>query len=177
MFNRLRRSVIPAALTSAMLMLSACAGGSVTPNAASGQSTPVSAQHMAGQDRLTAMTVHPNACPRRFPDGCYVVSQLNGASIIWCYGPPSAPCADTDQFGWGGVVTTAKGQPTTKMSATWEGPYPCNISECDSYIGTYVLDNITPGPGLRQSDKFRYAESVCKDASCVATAIGLLVGP
>ena len=187
MLNGLSRVTSAAALTSVLLLLAACAGGSVTPNAAgSTQSTPLGVQHIAGQnrvaiaarDRVTAIGVHPNTCPKRFPDGCYVVSLTNGASIIWCYGPPSAPCADTDLHGWGGVVTTAKDQPTTKMSAYWTGPFPCTVSECPGDpSGTYVLDNITPGPRLRQTDKFHYVESVCEDASCVWPAIGLLVGP
>jgi len=123
------------------------------------------------------MTLRPNACPRRFPDGCYIVSLRYGANIVWCYGPPSNPCADTNQYGWGGVITTAKGNPTTKMSASWYGPYQCVPSLCGSDQGTYVLDTISVGKGLRETSRFKYVESVCKDASCVASAIGLLVGP
>ncbi len=182
MMPRLSRWHTLATLTMTVV-LSACAGGAVptTPLSASGQT----AAGFQGADR--AQVANPalepdTTCPQRFLD-CATVSKTKGAEIIWCYGPQSDPCSDSNagKVKWSGVVCLAKG-PTCKgpikvLTAKWSGPFKCKAS--DKCKGTFELDTIKPGPGLKQTSKYLYKQDIhiCKGASCEDAYIGLDVGP
>ena len=121
-------------------------------------------------------------CPKRFLD-CDTVSAKHGALLIWCYGPSSDPCSDSDagDVTWSGVVCLAKGatckKPIKQLTAAWSGPFKCKAK--DKCTGTYELDTITPGPGLKQTKSYLYKQDIhiCASASCEDAYVGLNVGP
>src|SRR5580658_2226106 len=131
MIPRLIRWTAPATLTSAMLALTACAGGnwSTVPSAqGSSQIASVGAKSV-NQAHIAILNAQPNVtCPKRYLD-CDTVSQKHGALLIWCYGPSSDPCSDSDagEVTWSGVVCLAKGaackKPIKQLTAAWSGPF------------------------------------------------------
>lgn len=163
----------PVALIVATSALSACGGGSLpTTPSMQGFSQPAS----AGADRsfrssITIVRGEPNVnCPSRFYD-CTTVSQKNGAVIIWCYGTRRQPCRDTDAYTWSGIVCTAAGatckKPIKQLTAKWSGPFKCRPK--DRCKGTYVLDTLKPGPGLKVTKKYIYKQDVRMCAGRVCT--------
>src|SRR5579883_2214809 len=95
--------------------------------------------------------------------------------VLWC------AKSDAGKVKWSGVVCLAKG-PTCKgpikvLTAKWSGPFKCKAS--DKCKGTFELDTIKPGPGLKETSKYLYKQDIhiCKGASCQDAYIGLDVGP
>jgi hypothetical protein len=181
MISRLSRLAAPAILTSALVALSAC-GGSTVP------STPGSAQNAAvghtgaALERAALMYVSPNAtCPARYV-ACETVSKKSGLEALWCYGPKSDPCSHSDagKVKWTGVVCLAAGKtcakPIKELTGTMTGPYKCKPS--DKCHGTWELDTIKPGPGLKETQQYLYKQDVraCR-TPCINSLVGLNVGP
>jgi hypothetical protein len=182
MIPRLIRWTAPATLTSAMLALTACAGGnwSAVPSA---QGSSQIASVGVNQAHIAILNAQPNVtCPKQYLD-CDTVSQKHGALLIWCYGPSSDPCSDSDagEVTWSGVVCLAKGgtckKPIKQLTAAWSGPFKCKAK--DKCKGTYELDTISPGPGLKQTKSYLYKQDIhiCASASCEDAYVGLNVGP
>lgn len=168
-----------------MLALSACAGttGPTMPSAPGfNQSASVVAQS-AGEPHVANASVQPNVtCPKRYLD-CDSVSKTKGAELIWCYGPTSDPCGKSDagKVKWSGVVCLAKGAtckgPIKQLTAKWSGPFKCKSQ--DKCKGTFELDTIKPGPGLKETSKYLYKQDIhlCLGSSCEDAYVGLNVGP
>jgi hypothetical protein len=153
------------------LALSACAGG-VAPTL----------PNTAGVSQSAAMSVGAGAlCPARFV-ACVTVSQKNGAEFIWCYGPSTNPCnkSEAGKVKWSGVVCLAKGltckNAIKQLTAKWTGPFKCKAK--DKCTGTFELDTIKPGAGLKQIKKYYYKQDIhiCSGASCEDEYIGINVG-
>lgn len=171
------------ALASA-LAVSACAGnGYVTPSAL-GAGQPGSAALASGwASQLVSPNAQPNVtCPRRYKD-CVQASKSKSVELLWCYGPVSDPCSRSDagKVKWSGYVCLAKGRtcrkPIKQLTASWSGPFKCKAQyKCK---GTFELDTLKPGPGLKETKKYLYKQDVhiCKGASCEDEYIGISVGP
>jgi hypothetical protein len=171
-------------LTSA-LVLSACAAktGPTIPNAP-GLSDSASGGLQSGWDvRIMNPSALPNAtCSSRFTGGCFTVSKSKGLEIGWCFGPKMNPCSKSDagSVKWSGVVCKAKGKscpgPIKQMKAKWTGPFKCTAKlHCK---GTWELDTITPGSGLKETSTYAYKQTIKSCASpCIVKYIGLDVGP
>jgi hypothetical protein len=166
------------------LTLSACAGGTFSPvpsGNAAGQLAPAGSLSF---DRLSTLnsTVLANAtkCPKQYIY-CEMVSLKNGLVLMWCDGTKKDPCKDTSDYKWSGYVCDAKTptckKPITELTAAWTGPFKCKAK--DKCTGTYELDTITPGKGLKQSKTYIYKQEihVCKGTKCQSAYIGLNVGP
>jgi hypothetical protein len=180
MISRLSRSAAPAILTSALVALSACGGSTVPSMPSSSQNTVVGA-HVA-LEQAALMNAQPNtSCPSRFY-ACGKVSKKKGLEAIWCYGPKSNPCSKSNvaKVKWSGIVCLAAGKtcknPIKELTGAMTGPYKCKAS--DKCHGTWELDTITPGPGLKETNKYLYKQdvSICR-SPCQTLLIGLDVGP
>lgn len=130
--------------------------------------------------------VNPSAqpmvtCPQRYLD-CVTVSKKKGADLIWCYGPSSDPCAHSKagKVKWSGIVCVAKGKtckkPIKQLTAKWSGPFKCKAQ--DKCTGTFELDTIKPGPGLKETKRYVYKQDIHISCSgCADAYVGLNVGP
>jgi len=184
MISRLRQWPSIATLTSA-LMLSACAGGAgpSAPNATGFGQAGRAGLLGSYQPHIANTNAQPNtSCPTRFVE-CVTVSVKTGAELIWCWGPESDPCGDSDagKVKWSGIVCTAQGStckaPIKQLTASWSGPYKCKPS--DKCKGTFELDTLKPGPGLKETSKYVYKQDihVCTSKSdCENEYIGINVG-
>lgn len=172
-----------AALASA-ITFSACAGGTLSPatsGSAAGQLAPAGA---LSSDRLSTLNpmaqALPAACPKEYLY-CEMVSLKNGLVLQWCDGSKKDPCADTGKYKWSGFVCDAKDatckKPITEPTAAWTGPFKCKAK--DKCTGTYELDTLTPGKGLKQTKQYLYKQEIqiCKGTKCQHAYIGLNVGP
>jgi hypothetical protein len=167
------------------LTLSACAGGAFSPvpsGNAAGQLAPGGASSF---DRLSTLnsSVQPNAasCSKKKYAYCETVSLKNGLELMWCVGTKKDPCKDTGAYKWSGIVCDAKGatckKPIPELTAAWTGPFKCKAK--DKCTGTWELDTITPGKGLKQNKAYIYKQNIhaCKGTKCDNAYIGLNVGP
>jgi hypothetical protein len=184
MISRLSRLAAPAILTSALVALSAC-GGSTVP------STPSSAQNAAvgrtgvALEQAAIINVQPNGtCPKNLKhfNSCYQVSKSKGLELGWCYGPKYDPCSKSDvgKVKWTGVVCLVAGKtcpkPIKELTGKMTGPFKCSKKiGCD---GTWDLDTITPGAGLKETKQYLYKQDVrsCR-TPCDNSLVGLNVGP
>jgi hypothetical protein len=68
-------------------------------------------------------------------------------------------------------------KPIKQLTAAWSGPFKCKAK--DKCTGTYELDTISPGPGLKQTKSYLYKQDIhiCASASCEDAYVGLNVGP
>jgi hypothetical protein len=184
MTSRLSRWSVLVTLASA-LALSACAGGvgPSVPGAPGFSQAAFVGSHGGYQPRDQSPDAQPNlSCPKRY-FACWTVSKSKGLDLIWCYGPSSDPCGDSDagKAKWSGVVCDAKGA-TCKgaikvLTAKWSGPFKCQAK--DKCEGTYELDKITPHAGLKETSKIAYKQDihVCvKGGSCENVYDGFNVG-
>jgi hypothetical protein len=184
MIPRLNRWAALVALTPAVLALAACAGGnSLTMPNAQGYSQVASANARNADRPLAIQNAHPDVtCPKRYLQ-CFTVSKKKGALLDWCYGPPSDPCSKSNarKVTWSGVVCLAKGKtckkPITPLTAAWTGPFKCQTK--DKCKGTFELDTITPGPGLKQTQSYAYKQDIhiCLGSDCEDVYVGMNVGP
>jgi hypothetical protein len=65
------------------------------------------------------------------------------------------------------------------MTAAWTGPFVCVPSVCGSGVsGTYEVDAITPGEGLKKTKRYVYKQDIqyCASSGCEDATIGLKVG-
>ncbi len=172
---------LPAALLIAALMLCACARGdlSTVPSVQGvNQAAPVGADSAAAPS-ITHRNARPNVdCPTRFYD-CTTVSLKNGAVIMWCSGTRKKPCKNTNKYIWSGIVCLAKGatckKPIKQLTAKWSGPFTCKPK--DKCKGTYVVDTLTPGPGLKVTKKYIYKQEIrmCAGSACTHDYSGINV--
>ena len=102
---------------------------------------------------------------------------------MWCYGPSSSQCSETNMVTWSGVVCDAKGKtckkPIKQLTAAWTGPFKCKKKDKCASKGYYELDTLTPGPGLKVTTKYVYKQDIhycVSSASCGDVYIGLNVG-
>lgn len=187
MTPRLSRWALPATLMIAAFVLSACAGGmSTTPNAQGLNQARIVGASSAERPQLANPNLLPSgSCPKQFTY-CVTISKKHGFNLIWCYGPTSNPCGNSDagKAKWSGVVCLSKTKtcknPIKQITAKWSGPYNCQSS--DDCVGTYELDALKPGPGLKQTGKYLYKQDVhiCpkKGADkCEVIPLGINVGP
>jgi hypothetical protein len=167
----------------AAFTLAACAGGSVptTPNV-QGVNQAVSTGASFGTPAIAPLNAQPTAsCPSQFTAGCTTVSQKNGAVLRWCIGKGSNPCSKSQaaKYSWSGVVCDAKGKtckkPIKQLTAKWSGPFKCKKK--DNCKGTYELDTLTPGPGLKATKKYVYKQDVhiCAGKNCKDYYLGINV--
>ena len=180
MLRQLGRRAAPAALLSAIFALAACSssGMNATPSA-SGMAPVTGAQHIQAS-RLTILGIHPDGCSKKKFIACFTASLSGGgATIDWCYGPPSSPCADTNTVTWSGnVCMTRTPSPCAairKMIGTWTGPFACAPSTCGT--GSYEVDTITFGkkqPAITNG-KYKYKQDIILSGS-LGGDIGLAVG-
>jgi hypothetical protein len=182
MTPRLSRWAAPATLTLAAFALSACAGGmSTTPNAqGSNQSASTGAPDAERPQIANSIVSLRRSCPGQYVD-CFTVSKSKGAKIIWCLGAASDPCGNSDAGSakWSGKACLAK-TPTCKkaikqLTAKWSGPFKCKAK--DKCMGTYELDTLRPGPGLKVTKQYLYKQDIhlCASGSCADYYIGLNV--
>ena len=139
--------------------------------------------HNGGEMGTAILNAQPNvSCPSKFY-ACVTVSQKHGLELYWCYGPKSDPCSNSNagRPKWSGIVCTAAGTtckaPIKQLTAKWSGPFRCGSKvNCN---GTYELDKLTPGPGLKQTKQYAYKQDVhiCVGKKCQIDLIGLNVGP
>lgn len=173
-----------ASLIAATFVLAACSGAnlSAVPNAQGLQAASAGATNL-DQPHVAISGARPDVtCPARYLD-CGTVSLKHGALFIWCWGPSSNPCSKSDagKVTWSGVVCKAKGKtckgPITQLTAAWSGPFKCKSK--DKCKGTFELDTLTPGHGLKQTKYYTYKQDihVCSGASCQDVYVGLNVGP
>jgi hypothetical protein len=167
------------------ITLSACAGiGSTVPAAGGlGQSESAASQSRWEPQLSKDTNAQPNVtCPKRY-FACVTVSKSKAIGLVWCYGPASDPCSKSDagKVKWSGVVCLAKGPtckgPIKQLTAKWSGPFKCTKNQ--KCRGTYELDTIRPGPGLKETSRYLYKQvvSICKGASCASRTLGFNVGP
>ena len=182
---RCSRWAAPATLMVAAFALSACAGNnfSTTPNVEGFNQAASAGADIGARPGITILNAQPTAkCPTRFSAGCFTVSKKNGAVIRWCIGPASNPCSKSTagNYTWSGVVCKAKGKTCKRaikeLTATWSGPFKCKRK--DKCKGTYEVDTLKPGPGLKITTKYVYKQDihVCAGSSCQDVYIGLNVG-
>lgn len=180
MISRLSRLAAPAIITSAFVILSACGGSTVPSMPGSNQSAAIGSESVA-LEQAAMIIAQPNAtCPKRFV-ACGTVSVKNGLEAIWCYGPKNDPCSKSDvgKVKWTGVVCLAAGKTCAKpiklLTGKMTGPYKCKPS--DNCHGTWELDTITPGPGLKETKQYLYKQDVraCR-TPCLISLVGLNVG-
>jgi hypothetical protein len=181
MISRLSRLAAPAVLTSALVALSACGGSTVPSTSGSSQGAAVRGANVA-LEQAAIMNAHPNAtCAKKYVD-CETVSKSKGLGLLWCYGPKSDPCSKSDagKVKWTGVVCLAAGEtcknPIKQLTGKMTGPYKCKPS--DDCHGTWELDTISPGPGLKETKQYIYKQDVraCR-TPCLSSLVGLNVGP
>ncbi len=172
------------ALTSAILSLTACSGGnlSAVPNAQGSSQVASAGGQNFDRPQIAILNAQPDVtCPTKYLT-CDTVSAKNGLLLIWCYGPSSDPCGNSNagKVSWSGYVCLAKGKtckkPISQMTAAWTGPFKCKSK--DKCKGTFELDTITPGHGLKQVKGYAYKQDIhiCAGASCEDAYIGLNVG-
>jgi hypothetical protein len=184
MTPRLSRWAAPASLTLAAFALSACAGGNLaaTPSAQGfNQSASAGAPNAERPQIANSIVSLTASCPSEFFD-CITVSKSKGAQIIWCYGPSSNPCGDSDagKAKWSGKVCLTK-TPTCKraikvLTAKWTGPFKCKTK--DKCKGTFELDTLIPHAGLKVTQQYIYKQDihVCvKGGSCEDVYVGINV--
>ncbi len=184
MVSRLIRLTAPAILASATLAMSACAGSnwSTMPNAQGSSQVASAGARSAGHSKVALNAQGNAACAKRYIE-CVTVSLKHGAELLWCWGPSSDPCSDSDagEVTWSGVVCLAKGATCKKaikqLTAKWTGPFKCKAK--DKCTGTYELDTIKPGAGLKQTKSYTYKQDihVCSGTSCQDAYVGMNVGP
>lgn len=179
MISRLSRLAAPAILTAASVILSACNGSTVPSTPGSIQNAVVGGTHVA-LEQAAIINAQPNAgCPSHFVE-CHTVSKSKGLELGWCYGPKSDPCSNSNvkKVHWSGIVCLAAGKscpnPIKELTGKMTGPYKCKPSQCN---GTWELDTITPGPGLKETKQYLYKQDVriCR-SPCTHTLVGLNVG-
>ncbi|HEY6450499.1 MAG TPA: hypothetical protein VIX60_07460 [Candidatus Cybelea sp.] len=183
MIARYSRLILPAILMTATCAFSACAGGNLSTPSVQGLNQAASAAHDGGEIGAAILNPQPNvSCPSKFY-ACVTVSQKRGLSLYWCFGPKSDPCSNSDvsKRKWSGLVCAAAGTtckaPIKQLTAKWSGPFRCGGKfNCN---GTYELDKLTPGPGLKQTNQYVYKQDVhiCAGKKCQIDLIGLNVGP
>ncbi len=177
------RWTVPATVMAAAVAFSACAGGlSTTPNAQESNKGRSAGADLGARLGIAALSAgrHVN-CPKKYVT-CYTVSKKAGLTIAWCYGSASNPCVHShaDKASWSGIVCTAKGQtckkPVKHLTATWSGPFKCKTK--DPCRGTYELDTLAPGPGLKRTRSYVYKQDIhaCAGRNCQDVYIGLNVG-
>jgi hypothetical protein len=180
MTSRLRWLPALTALTS-ILLLTSCVGSnsSALPNS-QGISQAASVGALSELQHIVILKSRPNvSCPKRFTLGCDTVSLSTGLQITVCYGPCSQ--SNAKLVTWSGFVCMAKGltcpNPIKQLTGAWTGPFKCKPK--DQCKGTYELDTITPGPGLKQTQAYKYKQDshVCLGSKCEDAYIGLNVGP
>jgi hypothetical protein len=182
----LRLSRWPALALTSALALSACAGagGPAVPSQPGFSQAASVARHSVWAPSIANPVLElAQKCPERFTH-CITVPRTKSVELIWCYGPESDPCGDSDagKAKWSGVVCLAKGAtckgPIKLLTAKWSGPFKCKSSEC---TGTYELDTITPGAGLKETKTYLYKQDIhlCPKSggSCEDEYIGINVGP
>jgi hypothetical protein len=179
------------ALTSA-LVLSACAArtGSTMPSAP-GFGAAASIGQSVPDLRIINLNALPNAakCPmKKFTGGCQKVSKSKGLELGWCYTTHSKKendaCTNSNAGAatWTGVICAAKGSTCKKatkvMTAKFTGPYSCKKYKAGCK-GTFELDAISPGPGLKTTPHYLYKQAVkaCGTPGCITKYVGLSVGP
>ncbi len=176
-----RLLILPAILMAAAFAFSACAGGNLSTPSVQGLSQAASAAHNGGEMGAAILNAQPNVtCPSRF-FACVTVSQKHAIELDWCYGPPSDPCSNSNagKPKWTGIVCAAAGNtckaPIKQLTAKWSGPFKCGKG-CN---GTYEVDKLTPGPGLKQTKQYAYKQDVhiCAGKKCLIDLVGLNVGP
>ncbi len=165
MAPRFSRWAAPAIITLAALGLAACAGGmSTTPNAQG--VTQASSAGALGAERpqiANSNVALTGSCPSSYLS-CVTVSKKKGADITWCYGPGSDPCSDSNagKGKWSGLVCLAKTSQCTKpikqLKAKWSGPFKCKAK--NKCMGTYELDKLIPGPGLKVTQQYLYKQHI-----------------
>ena len=168
------------AALAATLAFSACSGGSGSTMPSASGMTQTSLKQLQRGDRLTILGVRPDAkCPSRKLSSCFTIAQGGSLTVFWCYGTPSAPCGDTSDYAWSGLVCKPSAIPnctanpvSTRLisSVAWTGPFPCTPSTCGT--GTYELDTITAGSRLRGKGQYWLAQEIDLDGS-PSTYIGL----
>ena len=176
---RYLRWAAPAALASASLALSACAGGgaiSPTTPAGPGMNGVAGAIHAAQGKHLTVVgtrnSTAPNCNYTQFPDGCYSFSQTSGLTVYWCFGTQTDPCEDTSQLsGWSGPVTRiATGLTATRIAVAYSGPFPCDGVVCTIGSGSYETDAMTVRNGRPPQRANNYIDqqvvNACIGAGC-----------
>ncbi len=181
---RWSRWAVPATLMAAAFALSACAGNnlSATPNVEGFNQAASAGADIGTRSGITILGAQPNVkCPKQYLD-CETVSKKKGLALMWCYGPSSAQCSETNQFTWSGIVCGAKGKtckkPIKQLTAKWTGPFKCRKKDKCLSKGYYELDTIKPGPGLKVTTKYVYKQDIhiCASGSCQDAYIGLNVG-
>jgi hypothetical protein len=181
MISRLSRLAALGTLMSALVALSACGGSTVPSTPASSQNAGAGGTSVA-LERAAVMIAQPDVtCPTRYV-ACGKVSKKNGLEALWCYGPKSDPCSHSNagKVKWSGIVCLAAGKscakPIKELTGTMSGPYKCKPS--DKCHGTWELDKITPGPGLKETKQYLYKQDVRACGSpCDISLVGLDVGP
>lgn len=179
-----RRWSLSAALVTAALALTACAGSSGSPvPLAPDQISPAGVFESGAQ--LHAVTssegVLAAACPKQYLD-CFTVSLKKGLVIDWCDGPSKNPCGTTKKYTWSGDVCLAKSKtcnPIEQMTAKWTGPFACkaSVKVCGGKTkGSYVVDTISIGKTPPKKTKsYLYKQAIDLDSK-LAASIGLNVG-
>ena len=182
---RFSRWAAPAIVTFAALGLAACAGGmSTTPNAQGiSQASSVGALGAERPQIANPNVALTGSCPSAYLD-CVTVSKSKGLDIIWCFGPSSDPCGDSvsNKYKWSGLVCLAKTSSCKKaikqLKAKWSGPFKCQAK--DKCTGTFELDKLIPGTGLKVTPQYLYKQHihVCPKGggSCSDAYIGINVG-
>ncbi len=181
---RCSRWAVRATLTVAAFALSACAGNNLspTPNVEGFNQAASAGAEIGARPGLMTLNAQPNVkCPTKYLD-CDTVSKKNGLVLNWCIGPSTNPCSKSSagNYTWSGVVCDAKGKtckkPIKQLTAAWTGPFKCKKK--DKCKGTYEVDTITPGPGLKVTTKYAYKQDVhvCASSGCQDVYIGLNVG-
>ncbi len=183
MTARCNRWALQATLMAAALALSACAGGlSTTPNVQEFNQGPSRGADDDARQGMATLDARPNVkCPKKYLT-CYTASKKTGLAIAWCYGATSNPCvrSHADKASWSGIVCTAKGlickKPIKQLTAKWSGPFKCKKK--DQCRGTYELDTLVPGPGLKRTKNYVYKQDIqaCSGRKCQDVYIGLNVG-
>lgn len=184
MTARCDRWAMQAILIAAAFALSACAGGglSTTPSTQGSSQAPSGGADNGARLDIAAPYAYPNVkCPKKYLT-CYTASKKTGLAIAWCYGAASNPCvrSHADKASWSGIVCTAKGQtckkPIKQLTAKWSGPFKCRKK--DQCRGTYELDTLAPGPGLKRTITYVYKQDIhaCVGKNCQDVYIGLNVG-
>jgi hypothetical protein len=178
------RWAIPATLMVSALALSACGGNnlSAAPNVQGFNQAPAGADAIVWPGVAILNPQFNPTCPKKY-DECLTVSKKKGLEMGWCYGPVNDPCAHSDaaKAKWSGIVCKAKSKkcskPIKELTAKWTGPFKCKGK--DACKGTYELDTITPGPGLKVSKKYVYKQDIqaCVGKKCQKNLIGINIGP
>lgn len=170
---------LPVALAAGSFVLSACAAGSSVVPASSSQ---LSSSARSAQAPTAFGAMRGDACPRQFTAGCYTFSLSKGLSIVWCYGPASDRCKNSNEVMWSGDVCLTNDRkcvPIEQLRASWSGPYKCKSSTCGSK-GYYERDTISKGKRPpRETQQYVYKQLIhlCTSASCAKYYIGINVGP